>query len=52
MAYKPLSLDSILRWKLGVGILPSSRCEKRRLILPVFDGGRLVAFHGRAYLSR
>jgi hypothetical protein len=51
MAYKPLSLDSILRWKLGVGILPSSRCGKRRLILPVFDGGQLVAFHGRAYLS-
>jgi hypothetical protein len=49
--YKPLSLDSILRWKLGVGILPSSRCDKRRLILPVFDGGRLVAFHGRAYLA-
>lgn len=49
MAYKPLSLDSILRWKLGVGVLPSSRCQQRRLILPIFDQGRIVAFHGRAY---
>lgn len=51
MAYKPLSIDSILRWKLGVGILPSSRCEKRRLILPVVMNSQIVAFHGRAYLS-
>jgi hypothetical protein len=46
--YKPLSLDSINRFRLGVGILPSSRCPHRRLILPVRSGGRLVAFHGRA----
>jgi hypothetical protein len=50
-AYKPLTLESIQRWKLGVGVLPSSRCEKRRLILPVFDSGHIVAFHGRAYLA-
>jgi hypothetical protein len=50
-SYKPLSLDSIIRWKLGVGVLPSSRCDKRRLILPVFDNGRIAAFHGRAYLA-
>lgn len=49
-AYKPLSLDSIQRWQLGAGVLPSSRCQHRRLILPVFDQGRIVAFHGRAYL--
>lgn len=48
-AYKPLFIESIQRWKLGVGVLPSSRCKKRRLILPVFDQGRIVAFHGRAY---
>lgn len=49
-SYKPLTLDSIARFRLGVGVLPSSRCTHRRLILPVFDGGRVVAFHGRAYL--
>jgi len=49
-AYKPLSLDSIARFRLGVGQLPASRCEIRRLIVPVFDGGRCVALHGRAYL--
>lgn len=49
-AYKPLSLDAIARARLGVGVLPSSRSRHRRLIVPVFDGGRLVALHGRAYL--
>lgn len=50
-AYKPLSLDSILRYQLGVGALPASRCTHRRLILPIFDAaGRCVALHGRAYL--
>lgn len=51
-AYKPLSLDSIARYRLGVGVLPSSRCTYRRLILPVFDGDRCVALHGRAYLPQ
>lgn len=49
-AYKPLTIDSIARWRLGVGVLPASRCEHRRLILPVFEAGRVVAFHGRAFL--
>lgn len=49
-AYKPLSLDSIARFRLGVGRLPASRCEHPRLIVPVFDAGRCVALHGRAYL--
>jgi hypothetical protein len=48
-AYKPLTLESILRWKLGVGMLPASRATHRRLIVPVFDQGQLVAFHGRAF---
>lgn len=48
-AYKPLTLDSIARFRLGVGTLPASRCERRRLIVPVFSGGNVVAFHGRAY---
>lgn len=47
--YKPLSLDSIARFRLGVGVLPASRCEKRRLIVPIFSQGQVVAFHGRAY---
>jgi hypothetical protein len=51
-AYKPLSLDSIARYRLGVGVLPSSRCTRRRLILPIFDGGQCVALHGRAYLPQ
>ena len=49
-SYKPLTLESIARWHLGVGVLPSSRCTARRLIVPVFAQGRVVAFHGRAYL--
>lgn len=48
-AYKPLSIDTIARYRLGVGVLPSSRCQERRLILPVFASGQIVAFHGRAY---
>lgn len=47
--YKPLTLDSIARHRLGVGVLPSSRCDKRRLIVPVFSQGKVVAFHGRAF---
>lgn len=49
--YKPLTLDTIARFRLGVGRLPSSRCDQRRLIVPVFDSGQVVAFHGRAFLS-
>lgn len=48
-SYKPLSLDTIARFRLGVGVLPSSRCQHRRLIVPVFDGAKVVAFHGRAF---
>ena len=49
-SYKPLSLESIARFRLGVGVLPSSRCKLKRLIVPVFASGKVVAFHGRAYL--
>lgn len=48
-SYKPLSLDTIAHFQLGVGRLPSSRCNHRRLIVPVFSGGKVVAFHGRAF---
>lgn len=40
--------ETITRWRLGYGILPSSRCRFLRLILPVFVDGRLVAIRGRA----
>ncbi|WP_054537092.1 toprim domain-containing protein [Herpetosiphon geysericola] len=49
-AYKPLNLRSIAQWRLGVGVLPASRCQMPRLIVPVFESGQLVALHGRAYL--
>lgn len=57
-AYKPLSIDSIGQYRLGVGRLPlwSQRTGRqyfyryRRLIAPVFDvQGHCVALHGRAY---
>lgn len=48
-AYKPLTIDTIARYRLGVGVLPSSRCDVRRLIVPVYHAGQVVAFHGRAY---
>ena len=55
-AYKPLSLDSLARHRLGVGKLPiwsEKQCRwydypHRRLIVPVFNNGVCVAFHGRA----
>jgi hypothetical protein len=50
--YKPLSRESIMRYRLGVGVLPSSRCQYPRLILPVFENGVCVALHGRAFLPR
>lgn len=43
--------DSAERWRLGWGVLPASRCKHPRAILPVFDGGRLVALRGRAVLA-
>jgi hypothetical protein len=47
-AYKPLTIDTIARWQLGVGILPSSQCQHRRLIYPVKVAGQIVGFRGRA----
>lgn len=45
--YKPLRLESISRWELGVGVLPASRCKHRRLIIPARVDGKIVAFRGR-----
>jgi predicted RNA-binding Zn-ribbon protein involved in translation (DUF1610 family) len=55
--YKPLTLESISRWKLGVGRLPfvdditgrTYEGKYRRLILPTFADGKLVALEGRAF---
>jgi hypothetical protein len=47
-SYKPLSLDTIARWRLGVGTLPSSPCQHRRLIYPIVEARQIVGFRGRA----
>lgn len=47
-AYKPLTLDTIACWRLGVGRLPSSPCQHKRLIYPLIESTRIVGFRGRA----
>lgn len=42
--------ETISAARLGFGVLPSSRCNHPRLILPVFSGESLVALRGRAFL--
>lgn len=46
--YKPLSMNTIARHKLGVGVLPSSQCKHTRLIVPILFDGRILGFRGRA----
>lgn len=46
-AYRPLSLDAIARWRLGVGVAPETSCQHRRLLFPVYRAGRIVALVGR-----
>lgn len=47
-AHKPVKEKTILRAKLGVGVLPSSHCTHERLIVPIFgDDGHIVCFRGR-----
>lgn len=50
-AHKPLTVETIERFRLGVGALPeySSRCRHRRLVLPIVEGGRIVGLRGRAF---
>ena len=43
-----LSDSSIERWRIGWGVLPSSRARLPRLILPVIEGGQVVGLRGRA----
>lgn len=48
-SYKPLDAADIAAHRLGVGVLPSSRCRHERLIAPLIDfSGRVVGFRGRA----
>ena len=46
--YKPLPSEIIERKRLGVGVLPSSRCKHERLIVPVIAGTMIVGLRGRA----
>jgi hypothetical protein len=47
--YRPLlTLESIARWRLGVGVLPSCACKHKRLIYPVMVAGQVVALRGRS----
>lgn len=46
-AYKPLSRETIERARLGLGVLPSSKCHHQRLIVPVIDGTMVVGLRGR-----
>lgn len=47
-AYKPVNLDTIIEYQLGVGVLPASQCRHRRLVVPLFEDGRIVGFRGRS----
>lgn len=47
-AYKPISAETIERQRLGVGVLPASRCKHERLIVPIFNGTLFAGFRGRS----
>jgi hypothetical protein len=47
-AHKPVSVETIRRKRLGMGVLPASRCKHERLIVPILDGTMLVGLRGRA----
>lgn len=46
--YKPVSYTNIVKRRLGVGILPLSKCHHERLILPIIDGTMIVGLRGRS----
>lgn len=46
--YKRLSIESISRYRLGYGVLPASKCQHPRLIVPLFHQKQIVGFRGRA----
>lgn len=47
-AYKALRPATVDRWRLGVGVLPSTWCRQERLIYPVVVDGATVGLRGRA----
>lgn len=48
-AYKPLTLESISRYQLGVGVLPASKCKHSRLTYANVEApGPPQGFRGRA----
>jgi ribosomal protein L37E len=47
-SYKRLSRETIERMRLGVGVLPASRCKHERLIVPLYSGAMFVGLRGRA----
>ena len=42
-----LYTETIHREMLGIGTLPGSKCKHRRLLVPIFDGHKLVCIRGR-----
>jgi hypothetical protein len=46
-AYKPLFEETITKYRLGVGALPECECKHERLLVPIFDGEKLVGLRGR-----
>lgn len=47
-AYKPVSRGSFERMRLGLGVLPLSRCKHERLIVPIYSGTEVRGLRGRA----
>lgn len=46
--YKPISRETIIKRRLGIGILPASKCKHERLIVPIIDGSEIVGLRGRS----
>lgn len=45
--HKGITNEEVEARKFGVGVLPQSRCNHPRLIVPVFENGEIVALRGR-----
>ena len=45
--YKPVTLEMVEAYNLGVGVLPFSRCKHERLLVPLLENGNLVGIRGR-----
>lgn len=47
-AYKPVSRGDFERCRLGLGVLPASKCRHDRLIVPIYSGTEIRGLRGRA----